>query len=70
MALVLMALGLNLWILWGQVKEEPQWVTLRHRVSQWWRKAVTIPQEQAAKLRKMEAETVFEAIQVVDNAGS
>jgi hypothetical protein len=64
--LVVAALALNAWIMWDYIKEQPEWKVFQRRATILWRKVITTPQEQAAKLRRMERETVFEAIQVVD----
>ncbi len=64
--LVLAALALNVWVMWDYLRERPEWVVARGRLTQWWAKVVITPQAAAARIRKMERETVFEALQIVD----
>jgi hypothetical protein len=64
--LVLVALALNIWIMWDYVRDRPEILAARGRIVQWWGKVVVTPQAAAARVRKMERETVFEALQIVD----
>ncbi len=57
---------LCIYVMWGYVKERPEVETARARAAAWWVKVTT----EGRRLKKMENETVFEAIQVVDAGGS
>lgn len=54
---------LCLYVMWGYVKNRPEVVATTERARAWWTKVTT----EGRHMRKMENETVFEAIQVVDN---
>ena len=56
----------SLYVLWVYLKDEPGVQALSERALAWWTKVTT----EGRRVKKMENETVFEAIQVVDNAGS
>ena len=55
-----------LYVMWGYVKDRPEVTAATERVSLWWHKVTT----EGARLKKAENETVFEAIQVVTDAGT
>lgn len=66
--LVIIGLGLlaNLAIVYWQVKDTADMIELRARVSAWWRRHVSEPERRRRELARMEGETLFEAIQVVE----
>jgi hypothetical protein len=58
---------LCIYVMWGYVKERPEVEAALERGRAWWTKVTT----QGARMKKMENETVYEAIQVVtDDAGT
>lgn len=69
LAIMAAGLAINAVILWDYIKERPEMLVLRRRLELWWQRNVTLPERAARALRKAEAETVFEAIGVVENAG-
>lgn len=56
---------LCLYVCWSYAKERPEYEIAARRVKGWWRKMTTAP----ANLRRAENETVFEAMQVVNDYG-
>lgn len=64
--LVIVALALQAYLMWDYVKDRPEVEVTRRRMAAWWNNVA----HQHQRMRKMEHETVFEAIQVVDNAGA
>ena len=52
---------LCLYVMWGYVKDRPEVESARERAGAWWHEATT----RGKRVKKMENETVFEAIQVV-----
>jgi hypothetical protein len=63
-------LALTLYMTWDYVKDRPEWTVTKRRISLWWDKFTMAPQ----RLKRMENETVFEAMEVVtaevDDAGA
>jgi hypothetical protein len=57
---------LCIYVMWGYVKERPEVETAIERGRAWWTKVTT----EGKRIRKAENETVFEAIQVVNDAGT
>ncbi len=57
---------LCIYVMWGYVKDRPEIESARERAAAWWTEVTTRRQ----RIRKAERETVFEAIQVVDDARS
>jgi hypothetical protein len=66
-AVMAVGLALNLWIMWDYLKDRPEMLVLKHRMTTWWNRNVTDPERRARALRKAEAETVFEAMGVVQD---
>jgi hypothetical protein len=56
---------LCIYVMWGYVKDRPEIVRGQERAAAWWHEATT----RSKRMKKMENETVFEAIRVVDSAG-
>ena len=72
-ALILVGLAINVYLMWDYVKDRPEVEMTRRRVQGWWERAVAAPLNAESKLRRMENQAVYEAIQVVEevpNAGS
>ena len=72
-ALILVGLAINVYLMWDYVKDRPEVEVTRKRVQGWWERAVAAPLNAESKLRRMENQAVYEAIQVVEevpNAGS
>ena len=65
LAIMAVGLAINAVILWDYIKERPEMLVLRRRVEMWWQRNVTNPEQRAKALRKAEAETVFEAMNVL-----
>lgn len=57
---------LCIYVMWGYVKERPEVQERQARLSAWWTKTTT----EGRRMKKMENETVFEAIQVVDQGAT
>lgn len=57
---------LCIYVMWGYVKERPEVQSAQERAVAWWHEATT----RQKRIKKAEKETVFEAMQVVDDAGS
>ena len=55
----------SLYVLWVYLKDQPEVAALSERAGAWWTKVTT----EGRRVKKMENEVVFEAIQTVDNAG-
>lgn len=68
--LLIIAAGLavNLAIIYWQYKDTAEMIELRAKVRAWWDRHVTGPATARRNLARMEAETVFEAIQTVEDA--
>jgi hypothetical protein len=60
--LILVALALNVWLMWDYVRDQPEWSIAKRRLGQWWHKVVVTPEN----VRKMERQAVFQAMQIVD----
>lgn len=60
---------LGLYVMWDLVKDSPQIAEVRVQVKHWWAQNVGKQLAHRHWLRKEEAKTVFEAIQVVDSQG-
>ena len=65
-AIMVVGLALNLWIMWDYMKDRPEVMVTRSRVRAWWDKNVSGPERRARWLRKAEGETVYEAITIVE----
>ena len=57
---------LCVYVMWGYVKDRPEVVAARERATAWCHEVTT----RSKRMKKMENETVYEAIRVVDDAGS
>ncbi len=66
--LVIIGLGIlaNVVIVYWQLKDTAEMIEMRAKVRHWWDRTVTQPERWRRQLAKMEAETVFEAIQTVE----
>lgn len=64
-AFMVLGMVLNLWIVYDYVKDRPDVMVARQRAKNWWGRVVTAPEKAAKALRLAEAETVFEAMEVV-----
>lgn len=66
--LVIIGLGIaaNLVIVYWQFKDTADMIELRARVRHWWNRTVTQPERWRRDLARMEGETVFEAIEIVE----
>ncbi len=64
-AIMVVGLVLNAWIMWDYLKERPEVLVMKHRAARWWERNVTSPEKRARALRLAEGETVFEAIGIV-----
>lgn len=53
---------LCIYVMWGYVKERPEIQSAQARLGAWWTKTTT----ESRRMKKMENQTVFEAIQVVE----
>ena len=53
----------SLYVLWVYMKDQPEVAATTERLAAWWTKVTT----EGRRVKKMENETVFEAIQVVDS---
>ena len=54
----------SLYVLWVYMKDQPEVAATTERVAAWWTKVTT----EGRRVKKMENEVVFEAIQTVDGA--
>lgn len=66
--LVILAVGiaLNVVITWDYLKDRPEVMVARQRLASWWHRNITEPARKAKALRLAEGETVFEAINIVE----
>lgn len=66
--LVIIAIGVaaNLAIIYWEIKDTAEMIELRARLRAWWSRRFTEPERRRRALARAEAETVFEAIQVVE----
>jgi hypothetical protein len=71
-AIMVVGLAFNLWLMWDFVKDRPEFTVTRRRVQMWWEQTFTGPAAKVKAMRRAEGETVFEAMQIVggDGAGS
>ena len=65
-AIMVAGLAFNLLILWDYMKDKPEVEISRRRVQAWWVRNVSGPEARVKALRKAEAETVFEALTIVE----
>lgn len=61
LGLDLLLTALCIYVMWGYVKERPEVMAATERAAAWWHEVTT----RQRRIKKMENETVFEAIQVV-----
>lgn len=64
--LLIVGLALQFYVLWDYLKDQPEYELQKRKILHWWDKKVAAPRRRAKKLRKMETETVFEAIMALD----
>lgn len=66
--LVIIGVGLvaNLAIIYWQIKDTAEMIELRAKLRCWWARRFTEPERLRREMARAEAETVFEAIQVVE----
>ena len=65
-ALMVVGMALNLWLMWDYMKDRPEMLIARRRVETWWEHNISGPEARLRALRKAEAETVFEALTIVE----
>jgi hypothetical protein len=65
-AIMVVGLALNVWVMWDVLKDRPEIMVAKRRVAMWWDRHVAGPERRAKAMRKAEAETVFEAMGVLD----
>jgi hypothetical protein len=66
LAIIMVGLALNCWVMWDYLSDRPEIQIMKARAKKWWDKAVEAPAREAKKMRRAEAETVFEALTIVE----
>jgi len=65
-ALLVIGLAFNAWVMWDYIRERPEVMIARRRLEQWWHRRVVAPEQRARDLRRMEGETIMEAMTIVE----
>lgn len=60
----------NLVIVYWQLKDTAEMIEMRARMRHWWERTWAAPERWRKQLARMEAETVFEAMTVLDEGGA
>ena len=64
-AIMVVGLAFNLWLMWDFVKDRPEFTVTRRRVQMFWERNVSGPEARVKAMRRAQNETVFEAMQIV-----
>lgn len=69
--LVIIGLGIlaNIVIVYWQLKDTAEMIEYRARLRHWWERSWAAPERWRRQLARMEAETVFEALTIIDGEG-
>ena len=62
------AIGLNCWILWDQVKDSPEALAIRSKLSEGWEKA-SAPVREAKMFERARNRMIYEATTIVEQEG-